>query len=261
MLNTETAEIVERRLAHDGEEAANFYASLPRGARVGMEATCPARWFERLLDRCGHELWVGDPASIRAAVVRKQKTDPRDARHLLELLCTDRFPRTGCPHRSSEIFGNCSCIATSWCAGGRSYAISCPPWRARRAFLPRTRFWTRAGQSQLEGLPLFGWAERRRQDLLRLLDQLDAQIQELTRYVQQEARHSPLPFILFSITYDSQILQPFCFENDTKWRGCMGSTTLHGHRLAQRRRRVAALRFLLPGLTAWCTGSGRRRRR
>lgn len=87
------------------------------------------------------------------------------------------------------------------------------------------------------------------------------QIQELTRYVQQEARHSPLPFILFSITYDSQILQPFCFENDTKWRGCMGSTTLHGHRLAQRPRRVAALRSLLPGLTAWCTGSGRRRRR
>ena len=31
-LNTETGETVERRLSHDGEEVAKFYASLPRGA-------------------------------------------------------------------------------------------------------------------------------------------------------------------------------------------------------------------------------------
>lgn len=41
----------------------------------------------------GHELWFGDAAEIRAAMVRKQKTDTRDARHILDLLIQDRFPR------------------------------------------------------------------------------------------------------------------------------------------------------------------------
>src|SRR3990172_7937021 len=60
---------------------------------VGMEATGPAQWFERMLRECGHELWVGDAAKIRASVVRKQKTDSRDALPILDLLLTERFPR------------------------------------------------------------------------------------------------------------------------------------------------------------------------
>jgi hypothetical protein len=36
---------------------------------------------------------MGDAAKIRACVVRKQKTDARDAAHLLELLRQDRFPQ------------------------------------------------------------------------------------------------------------------------------------------------------------------------
>jgi transposase len=58
-----------------------------------MEATGYAQWFERMLAQLGHELWVGDAAGIRAAMVRKQKTDVRDARHILDLLVANRFPR------------------------------------------------------------------------------------------------------------------------------------------------------------------------
>jgi transposase len=61
--------------------------------RVGIEATGHTRWFERMLAELGHELWIGDAAQIRASVVRKQKTDARDAAHLLELLRSERFPR------------------------------------------------------------------------------------------------------------------------------------------------------------------------
>jgi transposase len=43
--------------------------------RVGIEATGHTRWFERMLAEMGHELWIGDAAQIRAAMVRKQKTD------------------------------------------------------------------------------------------------------------------------------------------------------------------------------------------
>ena len=56
-----------------------------------------ARCFENMLSEYGYELWVGDAAEIRAAMVRKQKTDTRDALQILELLVMDRFPRIWIP--------------------------------------------------------------------------------------------------------------------------------------------------------------------
>jgi len=93
MLDRETGELVERRLEHESGEARSFYAGLSAPVRVGIEATGHRRWFEGMLAEFGHELWIGDGAQIRAAMVRKQKTDARDAAHLLELLLSDRFPR------------------------------------------------------------------------------------------------------------------------------------------------------------------------
>jgi transposase len=56
-----------------------------------------ASWFEAMLAKLGHELWVGDSAEIRAAMVRKQKTDVRDALHILDLMLANRFPRIWIP--------------------------------------------------------------------------------------------------------------------------------------------------------------------
>ena len=72
---SQTGEIIERRLEHENGEARKFYAGLATPARIGMEATGYAQWFERMLAEQGHQLWVGDAAEIRAAMVRKQKTD------------------------------------------------------------------------------------------------------------------------------------------------------------------------------------------
>jgi len=94
-VDTETGEFLEQRLAHR-EEAEKFYRELAaRGGklRVGMEASGQARWFERLLAELKVELWIGDAAEIRAKRVRKKKTDREDARHILQLLLEDRFPR------------------------------------------------------------------------------------------------------------------------------------------------------------------------
>ena len=93
MVDTETGELIERRLEHGNGEAKKFYAELQKPVRVGMEATGYAQWFERMLTRLGHELWVGNAGEIRAAMVRKQKTDSRDALHILNLLLQGRFPR------------------------------------------------------------------------------------------------------------------------------------------------------------------------
>ena len=86
VLDTRTGEVSEHQLAHDGTAVEEFYAVLPRPVTVGIESTGYAVWFHTLMQRLGHPLLVGDAAKIRAMVVRKTKTDRRDALHLLDLL-------------------------------------------------------------------------------------------------------------------------------------------------------------------------------
>ena len=62
---------------------------------MGMEACGHYPWFERLLEELEFKRWFGDVAKVRASVVRKQKTDRRDAEHLLDLLRENRFPQFG----------------------------------------------------------------------------------------------------------------------------------------------------------------------
>ncbi len=62
MMDTATGELVERRLEHENGEARAFYASLAKPARVGMEATGYAQWFERMLDEQGTSCGSVTPA-------------------------------------------------------------------------------------------------------------------------------------------------------------------------------------------------------
>jgi len=191
MLDRETGEVIERRLEHEGGEAQAFYAGLSR-ARVGMEATGYARWFERMLAEQGHELWVGDAAAIRAAMVRKQKTDSRDALHILDLLLANRFPRIWIPspleqdvrqllrHRYKLV-----CFRTSVRNQLQAQAMG-------EGIRRRKKLWTAKGRQELEGLALGAWANRRRQELLEMLDRLDRSIEELDGAVIQEAQSRPL---------------------------------------------------------------------
>ena len=101
-VDQETGECGERRLSHP-EEAERFYRSLAgRKVRIGVEATGNFRWFRRLIDELGHEFLLGDPSQIRASNPRRQKTDKRDARHILNLLLEDRFPAVWQPPVENE---------------------------------------------------------------------------------------------------------------------------------------------------------------
>ena len=94
----ETGEYDE--LNHGEGEAERFYRDLQqRGirVRVGMEATGFSRWFERLLAELGFELWIGDPAEIKAKRVKKQKYDREDARLILRLMREGNFPQIWVP--------------------------------------------------------------------------------------------------------------------------------------------------------------------
>src|SRR5260370_12529718 len=97
VLHTETGEAVEQERLHAGDAVEQFYRTLPRPVTVGIESTGYALWFHELMQRLGHTLLVGEAAKIRAMVVRKIKTDRRDAQHLLDLLKHDRFPAVWIP--------------------------------------------------------------------------------------------------------------------------------------------------------------------
>jgi transposase len=178
-------------LEHESGEAKRFYAGLGKPALIGIEATGYTQWFERLVAELGHQLWVGDPAEIRARAVRRQKTDTRDAEHLLELLLTKRFPRVWVPtpeerdlrqllkHRDKLVK-----MQTSVRNQLHFLAMSQGVCRKRR-------LWSERGRQELEGLRLGPWASRRRQELLALLDGLVPRIEELDAAVKAEVTRRP----------------------------------------------------------------------
>src|SRR6266436_5977285 len=59
--------LLEQRLDHESGATRAFYRRLQGPVRVAIEATGPIHWFERLLTKLGHELWIGDSAKIRAS--------------------------------------------------------------------------------------------------------------------------------------------------------------------------------------------------
>jgi transposase len=191
IFDNQTGEYKEKRLGHRAE-AEQFYRALAgQAVRVGMEGCGHYPWFERLLEEVGYELWLGDAAEIRARVVRKQKTDRRDAEHLLDLLRQDRFPRIWVPslevrdvrqllvHRHKQVQAR-----TRTKNQLQAMALSC-------GIQKKYKLWTKAGRAELEQLPLLPYAAERRRRLLQALDGLEAEMVELDRRVDEEARRRP----------------------------------------------------------------------
>jgi len=193
-VDTETGECGERRLAHGDGEAEQFYRELKKkqvSVRVGMEATGHSRWFERLLAELDYELWVGDPAQIRAKQVRKQKNDRRDAEHLLKLILENNFPRIWVPTAENRDLRQLV-LHRHRIVGMRTRVMNQLQAIAMNEGVRRRRgLWSKEGRAQLEGLCLPAWTSRRRQELLQLLDRFDPNIEELSQAIQQEAERLP----------------------------------------------------------------------
>jgi transposase len=192
MAREETGELlVERRLDHASGEAHAFYRSLQSSqepVRVGIEATGPIHWFERLLTELGHELWIGDSAKIRASEVRKQKTDERDAALILDLLLAKRFPRIWVPTPAQRdlrqlLWHRHKLVSMRTMLGNQLHALAMSQGLCRKK-----KLFTKKGRVELVSLGLAPWASRRREELLKLLDQLELPIAELDRAGLEEAK-------------------------------------------------------------------------
>ncbi|MBZ5516095.1 MAG: transposase [Acidobacteriia bacterium] len=179
MLESVSGEIIERRLDHDSGEAKRFYAALPRSARMGREASGHAHWFERMLAEQGSELWVGDAARIQAGIVRKQKTDPRDAYHILKMLLENRFPRIWIPSPAERDLRQLLQHGVRLVHFRTSVMNQWQALAVGQGLCRRKKLWTTVGRSELESLALSPWANRRKRELLEMLDRLSASIEEL----------------------------------------------------------------------------------
>ena len=187
VFDSSTGEIVECKLGNGNGEAERFYRSLPRPSLVGLESCGNSQWIVELLEKLGHEVWIGDAAQIRASYVRKQKTDKRDAGHILKLLREGRFPRLWAPdavvrdlrqllihrHKLVEIRARVK-------NGLQHLAMN-------RGMQKKSKLWTEAGQKAFGALALEGWAACRREDLQRLRAMLDVQVGKLDEAAQRAA--------------------------------------------------------------------------
>src|ERR1700738_1969139 len=159
LLDTESGRRWQQMFSHASGPGPvrEFYAGLGRPVLVGLEASGYSQWYEEMLEELGIELWVGDPARIRKAAPRKQKTDRNDARLLLQLLEENRFPRIWVPDKATRdlrqlLMHRHKLVTMRGAIGNQLQAIA-----MNRGIQKKGRLWSQQGRGQLKSLVLPPW--------------------------------------------------------------------------------------------------------
>lgn len=191
MLDTDTGELVEKTLRHDGDEVRSFYAGLSGQVLVGIEAAGSMHWFLTLMEELRIDCQVGHPAKIRKAETRKQKHDRRDAALLLKLLAENRFPSIWMPSHEQRDLRALLLHRHQWVRmrtilrnGLQAIALS-------NGLRRGSSLWTAGGQHTIESLPLAPHAAERRTELQALHRQLEERIKKLHEQVREQALQRP----------------------------------------------------------------------
>lgn len=231
VFDAETGKLSDLELVNGDGEAERFHRGLEAPAWIGIEACGNSRWFIELAEGLGHVVWVGDAARIRASYVRRQRTDRRDAGHILQLLMENRFPRLWTPsseqrdmrqlllHRHKLVE-----IRTRLKNGLRHLALN-------RGLRRKSSLWGVQGRADLEKLPLEGWTARRREDLLHLLAELHRQVDDLGQAVARAAEEHPQARLLMtqpgvgliaSLAYVLTLGDASRFQHSKQVASCLG---------------------------------------
>ena len=189
-VDTLTGETGERKLEHAQGEAERYYRALSGPVRIGMESTGNCQWFAELVVSLGHELWVGDASRIRAAEVRQQKTDRRDAALLLKLLLENRFPKIWTPSPEERDQRQLLLHRHKLVEMRVRVKNELQHLAMNRGITRGRRLWNKTGEKMLRELPLQPWASRRREDLFKVRAMLEEQIGALDAAVQKVAEHN-----------------------------------------------------------------------
>jgi len=131
-------------------------------------------------------------------MVRKQKTDARDAAHLLELLLSGRFPRLWRPTMAERdlrqlVWHRQKLVWMRTAVANQLHALAMGEGVCRKK-----KLFTKKGRVELEGLALDPWASRRRQELLRMLDQMETSLEEFDQAVAEQAEQNSSAVLLMT---------------------------------------------------------------
>lgn len=187
ILDTTTGEIEQRRLGHSDGEAEQFYRELEGRALIGMESVGNSLWFEQLVARLGHELWIGDASQIRASYVRRQKTDRRDAGHILRLLVEQRFPRIWVPSSEQRDVRQLLLHRHKLVQMRTRIKTELQHLALNQGMQKKRHLWSVRGRADFKKLSLTRWAAQRREDLLAVLGLVESQVEKLDRAVEEVA--------------------------------------------------------------------------
>jgi transposase len=186
-LNQETGETGDQKLVHEAGAVEKFYGQFPAGTRIGMEATGNCQWFVDAVTRLGHEVLIGNAAKVRASDSRRQKHDKRDARLLLQLLAENRFPQIWVPSREQKDLRQLLIHRYKLVRIRAQVKNGLQHLAMNQGVLKKRKLWSAVGQKALRELPLAPWASRRREDLLKMMSELDSKINLLDQAVVEAA--------------------------------------------------------------------------
>lgn len=177
--NPESGAIEQRHLEHTGDTVRQYYASLVKPVRVGIESTGYSLWFDQLLQELGIELVVGDAAAIAARRVKKQKNDKADAELILQLLQREEFPVIYWPNATVRdqralLRHRHRLVRMRTRVKNSLQALALSNRLALKA-----KLFTTAGLKQLNGLALPAYMAVQRCDSLTLLQEFNQRIEAL----------------------------------------------------------------------------------
>jgi transposase len=191
MLDTKTGEVVNMTLKHEGNNVREFYATLPRPVRVGIEATGSMQWFVNLMEELGIECLVGHPAEIRAAEPRKQKHDRRDADLILKLLVENRFPAIWLPSKELQDLRSLLRHRHQWVRMRTRIQNALQSIALANGLRRGSSLWSQAGQHTIASLPLAPHTAYRRSELQALYEKFETEIEKLNQRVEEQASERP----------------------------------------------------------------------
>jgi transposase len=191
-LTTEDGENQQVELEHEKDYVRSFYEQF-RGQKVivGFESSGYAAWFEELLEELEYETWVGHALAIRQFARRRQKNDRRDADLILELMVRGDFPRL---HRYSRESRETlqQLRYRQRLVKMRTMVINSLRFMvASRGVTLRGTLQSRPGQARLQQVALPGPLGQQRDELLRLLIEIQQKVETVEEWLKQKAEADP----------------------------------------------------------------------
>jgi transposase len=187
MLDTETGELMEMTLTHEGNNVREFYSRLPRPVRVGIEATGSMQWFVNLMEELGIECLVGHPAEIRAAEPGKQKHDRRDADLILKLLVENRIPAIWLPEKELQDLRALLRHRHQWVRMRTRIQNALQSIALANGLRRGPSLWSHDGQNTIASLPLAPHTAYRRNELQAVYAKFETEIEKLNQRVEEQA--------------------------------------------------------------------------